>query len=338
MLATAPSYLLSWRGRAPDPQRVILHLDARPRGPTLVEYRHVLAQLPRLTTVELRCQEGSTPPLLWPLLQVAAERHRVDVHLDAGTLGERQIGELLQLAPRRALHPGLVAVTATVRGDGPTHDRLIGREGDAKRLTWALRTLADRRDSAECAFPQVVVRAVLDERTAPSIQASHALAKAAHANRFHLAIVPGSAAALAPPGSDRLETLAVDPPPAAGIDAAALGRELLTIDASRKYGWEGMELTIDHGLEGREEVLAHLLGAPNRPLLRCSAPWRWVQVSPTGDVYLCPRFSVGNISSLPLSDLYHGIVACGFRRQLRRARSFPACRGCEGAAAHSRLG
>jgi len=61
---------------------------------------------------------------------------------------------------------------------------------------------------------------------------------------------------------------------------------------------------------------------------RCTAPWTQLDLSPNGDLTICPDYVIGNIHEQSLQEIYNGQRARRLRRLLLQQGSFPGCHGC----------
>ncbi len=59
----------------------------------------------------------------------------------------------------------------------------------------------------------------------------------------------------------------------------------------------------------------------------CDGPWTQVNLFPSGDIWACPDFIMGNINDKPFADIWEGKMARSLRRRVSKTL-FPACRGC----------
>ena len=60
----------------------------------------------------------------------------------------------------------------------------------------------------------------------------------------------------------------------------------------------------------------------------CVSPWTTMYISPTGCVYPCLNYYVGNIREQPLRELWNSERYRQFRNRLLRDGQFPDCVGC----------
>jgi len=67
---------------------------------------------------------------------------------------------------------------------------------------------------------------------------------------------------------------------------------------------------------------------PKPSFKKCLAPWFMAQVLPSGGVWLCPGYSIGNAKEVSLPSLWNNKKAREFRRVLNQRRSFPMCGNC----------
>src|SRR2546428_7804611 len=60
----------------------------------------------------------------------------------------------------------------------------------------------------------------------------------------------------------------------------------------------------------------------------CVSPWTTMYISPTGCVYPCLNYYVGNIREQPLRELWNSDRYRQYRKKLLRDGQFPDCIGC----------
>lgn len=63
------------------------------------------------------------------------------------------------------------------------------------------------------------------------------------------------------------------------------------------------------------------------PSAFCDGPWTQANVFPNGDVWVCPDYTLGNITRESFAGIWDGPRARALRRRVC-SRLFPACRGC----------
>lgn len=61
---------------------------------------------------------------------------------------------------------------------------------------------------------------------------------------------------------------------------------------------------------------------------KCFSPWLGVSLLPSGDLWVCPDVTVGNIRKRSFEALWNGEEARAFRRRLQQKGLLPACRAC----------
>jgi|GEM_PF-6901002 len=60
----------------------------------------------------------------------------------------------------------------------------------------------------------------------------------------------------------------------------------------------------------------------------CFSPWFDLQITPYGDVWLCPGYSAGNIIESDFETIWNGEKSCKLRKNILFKGIFPGCRAC----------
>lgn len=61
---------------------------------------------------------------------------------------------------------------------------------------------------------------------------------------------------------------------------------------------------------------------------RCISPYLSLTLLPTGEVWICPAFSIGNIKENSFAELWNNAKATTIRSFLQKEKLLPACRAC----------
>lgn len=60
----------------------------------------------------------------------------------------------------------------------------------------------------------------------------------------------------------------------------------------------------------------------------CLYPWANILITPSGDIYPCLSYKIGNIKDIPVKEVWNNEKFVEFRKQLKKNTMFTACQGC----------
>jgi MoaA/NifB/PqqE/SkfB family radical SAM enzyme len=287
---------------------------------TTDELRRLIEQVPPTAVVTFTGGEPFLRADLESVLRVSSSARRVHL-VTNGTLLDARWAELLTgIASRGWRDPGLVNVGVSVHGAGAIHDRIVGREGAYDRAMAGVSELAGRRRR----FPLVDVKVVMTKHNVGHLVELYREARQAGADMCSFQIQSNQVSSYGVSRGDSGVHRRF-PPPVRGVDTEVLAEEL---GALQTLAREGGPLVRFSPHIGEKHILDHYRNAANLHRFICFSTWSTLHVAPTGEVYPCFSYSMGNVRSDALAAIWNGPRYRSFRRELRRSGVFPGCIGC----------
>ena len=234
------------------------------------------------------------------------------------------------------IRTGVDTLTVSVDGPRDIHDAIRGK-GAFDKAMQGLRRLIECRNALQkrgvritCAFTicEINQHGLIDYAR-QMLEAE----KADAVNFLFLSYVTATAAAChnsdgaAPGCASAVNTGAIDP---AAVDAGVVWEQIQALRRSYPRGRVYFNHFV-HSLKDLEIFLKHPQSLlTSRP---CTMPWKSATILSNGEVIInnrCFAYSAGNIHKEPLLAIWNGKQYRRFRRDLRKAKYFPACYRCCG--------
>ncbi len=288
---------------------------------TTDELEELLEQVPASAVVTFTGGEPFLRKDLEHVLRSSSAARRVHL-VTNGTLVDAAWTKLLcGIAPKGWRGPGLVNLGVSVHGVGAVHDRMVRSEGAYEKAMAAVSEVAARRQGR---FPLVDVKVVMTKHNIGHFGELYREARRAGADICSFQIQSNQVSSYGVSHGESTVHLR-RPPPVEGVDVGVLREEIRTMKALAQ---EGAPLVRFSPHIGEQHILDHYRNAVNLRRFVCHSTWSTLHVAPTGEVYPCFSYSMGNVRSEALAAIWNGPRYRSFRRELRRRGVFPGCIGC----------
>ena len=283
---------------------------------TYEEIGAIIRSLPRRSNVTFVGGEVTIKDRFWDLVELAAGRHRVTIGTNA-VLFTPQICD-------RIVRAGVRMIGTSIDGPEDVHDAIRGRGNFAKTCTNVRRILEGRRDIKRD-FPRINLNCVMIPENIPRLAEVIDVAHDVGFDSCSFQILDPS---LSRSGINlRNEIVEAEPwvtqlPP---VDRAAFSASL---DA---LGHRARTLGVSYNfvpLRTKDEVLDFYEGRFAYEDYTCSVPWTTTRISPTGDMFPCLNYRIGNIRQGSLNVLWNSAPYREFRNRMKPRGLYQSCAGC----------
>jgi MoaA/NifB/PqqE/SkfB family radical SAM enzyme len=285
------------------------------------EIQRVLDESPRNAVITFTGGEPLLRTDLEEILRRATLSHRVHVVTNGTLLDGRWAATFVGMAAAGLRGKGVLNVGVSVHGVGALHDRVVGVDGSYSKAMAAVSELASRRSGR---FPLVDVKAVMTQHNVGRLTDLYREAWQAGADVCTFQIQSNQVSSYGVPHSDRAVHLR-RPPPVKGVDANLLAEEIGAMQALSSEGGPLVRFSPKISVDG---ILDHYRNSVKLRRHICYSTWSTLHVAPTGEVYPCFSYPMGNVRHSPLITIWNGPVYRAFRRALRSSGVFPGCVGC----------
>jgi len=257
-------------------------------------------------------------------------------------------GTALTQYAERLVRLGVDNVTVSLDGPEEVHDKIRGVRGTFRRATEGIRALRQARQRTGLRFPAIKINCVITPTSLETLEETLEITKnlgveevnfqhpifdsaenvAAH-NRVFEKAFPGNTL-----GEDRRERpglsaeskrageyyeMVLSEDQFQRLDAILRGilsrsdrhPKVLLFPTVRQKDWRGYYLNLAHPFERT-----------------CSAPWTMMRLLADGTFEPCLHYAVGNVTEIPLWQLWNSPAMHRFRGALLRHRLYPGCVRC----------
>lgn len=276
----------------------------------------ILKSLPRRSNVTFVGGEVTLKDRFWDLVEAAASRHRVAIGTNA-VLFTPQICE-------RIVTSGVRSVGTSIDGPEDVHDIIRGPGTFQKTCANVRRILAIRREK-KCDFPRISFNCVMVPQNIARLVEVIDVAHQVGVDSCSFQVLDPS---LSRSGINlRDEIVEHEPWPSQlpAVSRDVLSSSLAALDArARAIGmsYKFVPLTT------REEVIDFYAGQFDYDRYVCSVPWTNTRISPTGDVFPCLNYRIGNIRQQSLNALWNHDRYREFRNRMKVKGLYQSCAGC----------
>lgn len=276
----------------------------------------LLARLPRRSNVTFVGGEVTIKNRFWDLMEVATRRHRVAI----GTNAVHFTDEIC----RRIVEAGVRTIGTSLDGPEAVHDGIRGR-GTFQKTCTNIRRIADLRRARGAPSPRLNVNCVMIPENLSCFAEVAGIAREAGADSCSFQVLDPS---LSRSGINlRGDIVESEPWPTLlpKVDLRLLAGQLDRVDRESREMGLPCEL-VPFG--SKAAILDFYAGRLAYERYGCSIPWTTMRISPTGDVFPCLNYRVGNIREGGLLRLWNHPRYREFRNRMKPRGLYQSCAGC----------
>lgn len=305
--------------------------DERPpsaRAMTFESFKETLDALPRRALLQLSGGAPLSPRWMRRALGLAARSRRVSLLTSGENILPDDASLVTSFAAEGIVGPGIWDIGLTLFGDEPQHDEVVGHPGTYAAAFEELAEIRGERQRTGGRHPKLNLRFLLSPDSIAGLRSAWAAARELRLDTFTM-VLEDKGPWFEESSEKGLEVMEKAPrkfPRGFAKEAAEEAQGVL----DEAKGKHRPLVRISQDVKAASEVRAYFANERDQSKYECPLPWFWVMVDPAGDLYLCPRYKVGNLHDEPLQEVWNGGRARAFRKALRLRGSFPACAGCPG--------
>jgi MoaA/NifB/PqqE/SkfB family radical SAM enzyme len=283
---------------------------------TYEEIGEIIRALPRRSNVTFVGGEVTIKDKFWDLVDLAARRHRVTIGTNA-VLFTPQICD-------RIVRAGVRMIGTSIDGPEDVHDAIRGRGNFAKTCTNVRRILEGRRE-VKRDFPRINLNCVMIPENIPRLAEVIDVAHDVGFDSCSFQILDPS---LSRSGINLRNDIVEAEPWAQNLPL--VNREVFSasLDAvERRARTVGVSYNFVP-LRTKAEVLDFYAGKFAYEDYTCSVPWTTTRISPTGDMFPCLNYRIGNLRQQSLNALWNSGPYREFRNRMKPRGLYQSCAGC----------
>jgi MoaA/NifB/PqqE/SkfB family radical SAM enzyme len=279
------------------------------------EIQSVVEQLPRFTLVTVNGGEIFTRSDLREILSIILAKHRCHLYTNGTCITSEMASDLVDM--------GVTSMGISVDGPEEVHDSIRGR-GSFRRTIESIRLLRDLKTRRGKKFPLLNLKTTITDKNVCNISDMVRFAEELGLeyctfqvlnNSIHMGGVSFQF------GLDYMQP----PPPITNVPLAVLQQQLNKIQELASKSRVRVRVLPKLPLPS---ILEHYKNQLEPSAHTCVSPWTTMYVSPTGCVYPCLNYYVGNIREKPLRELWNSERYRQYRKKLLRDGQFADCVGC----------
>lgn len=281
---------------------------------TAAEIAHIVDQTPPWTLIFLSGGEPLIRKDFDQIIRRTAQKRLCHIYTN-GTL----------TSPADAEHwvtDGVSSVAFSVDGPREVHDAIRGN-GTFSSTMSAVEMLRRVKEQKGRQFPLINVRTTITAQNAGNLTDMIRVAEEAGADYCTFQVLNHTTRLGGVSLQDDLEC-ELQLAPIAGFPAFTLADQLPRL---RNASSSRIRVRILPDLSD-SSLLSHYENRLQTRNFRCVSPWTVMYVTPSGDVYPCLNYRVGNLREQPLRKLWNSLRYRQFRLRLMRHGLFADCRGC----------
>lgn len=279
------------------------------------EIQSVVDQLPRFTLVTVNGGEIFLRSDLREILAIILAKHRCHLYTNGTCITAEIASDLVNL--------GVTSMGISVDGPEEVHDSIRGR-GSFGRTIEAIRLLTDLKKRRKKQFPLLNLKTTITDKNV-----GHLSEMVEYAERLGLEYctfqVLNNSRNMGGVSFQSTLDYSRKPPPITNVPLTVLQQQLNNIH----------ELAAKSRVRVRilpklpvASILEHYANRLEPSAHTCVSPWTTMYISPTGCVFPCLNYYVGNIREKPLRELWNSERYRQYRKKLLQNGQFPDCVGC----------
>jgi len=276
----------------------------------------ILRKLPRHSNVTFVGGEVTIKDRFWELVEWAPRRHRVTI----GTNAVHFTPDICQ----QIVAVGVSGVGTSLDGPEEVHDAIRGR-GTFQKTCTNIRRIVEARQQAGSRIPLINLNCVMIPENIPRLADVIDVAHETSVDSCSFQVLDPS---LSRSGINLRDDI-VEFEPWTGhlpsVDREVFAASLDSLE--RRAHARGVSFTFVP-FRTKAEVLDFYAGKFAYEHYSCSVPWTTIRISPTGDVFPCLNYRIGNIREQGLNALWNHAQYREFRNRMKRRGLYQSCAGC----------
>jgi MoaA/NifB/PqqE/SkfB family radical SAM enzyme len=279
------------------------------------EIQSVVEQLPRFTLITVNGGEIFTRSDLREILSIILAKHRCHLYTNGTCITPEMASDLVDM--------GVTSMGISVDGPEEVHDSIRGR-GSFGRTIESIRLLRDLKTRRGKQFPLLNLKTTITDKNVCNISDIVRFAEQLGLeyctfqvlnNSIHMGGVSFQF------GLDYMQP----PPPITNVPLAVLKQQLNKIQVLASRSRVRVRILPKLPVPS---ILEHYKNRLEPSAHTWVSPWTTMYISPTGCVYPCLNYYVGNIREKPLRELWNSERYRQYRKTLLRNGQFADCVGC----------
>ncbi len=279
------------------------------------EIIHVIEQTPRVTLLTWTGGEPFVRPDMVEIIRYAARRNPCNILTNATRLDAEAVQTIVE--------SGVRLVGISIDGIDEVHDAIRGRRGCFQETLSGIRRIQDYKERRNSRFPLVDIKTMILPNNVFQLRQILDVALQVGADFFTLSL-PFSDLQFSPYPRQELAAIMEPVQTRETIDTDLLLQQLHYINENRQRIFIRFYPSIDS-----EEVIHYYRNqvdlAGYKP---CRLPWSHLWISPTGQVFPCLSYEIGNIRTSRPSQLWNNERFRAFRQAIKHEGVVPSCVGC----------
>jgi MoaA/NifB/PqqE/SkfB family radical SAM enzyme len=334
---TIPKYVPLMNGRAFPPFFVVLELtyrcnlkcphcyelfrpaDKNMKNKTMelkpAEIQSIVEQLPRFTLITVNGGEIFLRSDLREILSIILAKHRCHLYTNGTGITPEMARDLVDM--------GVTSMGVSVDGPEAVHDSMRGRGSFAQTIE-GIRLLTDLKRRLGKKYPVLNLKTTITDKNV-----HHASDMVPFAERLGMDYctfqVLNNSIHMGGVSFQFSLDYSQPPPPITNVPRAVLEQQLNNIQELGSKSRVRVRILPKLPVPS---ILEHYANRLEPAAHTCVSPWTTMYVSPTGCVYPCLNYYVGNIREQSFRELWNSERYREYRKRLLRGGQFPDCVGC----------
>ena len=279
------------------------------------EIQSIVEQLPRFTLVTVNGGEIFVRSDLPEILSIILAKHRCHLYTNGTCITPAIASELVEL--------GVTSMGISVDGPEEVHDSIRGR-GSFGRTIESIRLLTDLKRRRRKKFPLINLKTTITDKNVYHLSEMVQFAERLGLDYCTFQVLNNSTHMGGVSFQFSLD-YSQPPPPITNVPLAVLQQQLNNIQELASKSRVRVRILPKLPVPS---ILEHYANRLKPSAHTCVSPWTTMYISPTGCVYPCLNYYVGNIREQPFRELWNSERYRQYRKKLLRDGQFPDCIGC----------
>jgi MoaA/NifB/PqqE/SkfB family radical SAM enzyme len=279
------------------------------------EIQSIVEQLPRFTLVTVNGGEIFVRSDLREILSIILAKHRCHLYTNGTCITPEIASDLVDM--------GVTSMGISVDGPEKVHDSIRG-PGSFGRTIESIRLLTDLKTRRRKKFPLLNLKTTITDKNVGNVSDMVQFAERLGLEYCTFQVLNNSIHMGGVSFQSGLD-YSQPPPPITNVPLAILQQQLNNIQELASKSRVRVRILPRLPVPSILEHYANRLETSGHT---CVSPWTTMYISPTGCVYPCLNYYVGNIREQPLRVLWNSERYRQFRKRLLRDGQFSDCIGC----------
>ena len=279
------------------------------------EIQSIVEQLPRFTLVTVNGGEIFTRSDLREILSIILAKHRCHLYTNGTCITPAMASDLVDM--------GVTSMGISVDGPEKVHDSIRGF-GSFGRTIESIRLLTDLKKRRRKKFPLLNLKTTITDKNVGHLSDMVLFAEQLGLDYCTFQVLNNSVHMGGVSFQYSLD-YSQPPPPITNVPLAVLRQQLNNIQELASKSRVRVRILPKLPVPSILEHYANQLGPAGHT---CVSPWTTMYISPTGCVYPCLNYYVGNIRQQSFRELWNSERYRQYRKKLLRDGQFSDCIGC----------